>query len=101
MEDKEMPLSAREQMVLNEIREWENQLYSYEANDIERSYEHYLEYSFALLPENVQKQVFSMMDSWMFHLHALIQGSQLQLDAKERILSSGRIFQKILIHYMI
>ncbi|MDM5208777.1 EcsC family protein [Cytobacillus kochii] len=89
-----MPLSAREQMVLNEIREWENQLYSYEANDIERSYEHYLEYSFALLPENVQKQVFSMMDSWMFHLHALIQGSQLQLDAKERILSSGRIFQK-------
>ncbi|MCM3179592.1 EcsC family protein [Cytobacillus horneckiae] len=87
-----MPLTDREQAVLQEIREWENKLYTYEPNDFERSYEKYLEQSLALLPQEVQQQLFSLLDSWLFHLHALIQGSHLQVDAKERILTAGRIF---------
>jgi hypothetical protein len=89
-----MPLTDRETKVLKGIRDWERNLLNYEANDFQVTYEKYLERSFSLLPEKVQRQFFSVMDSWLFHLHSLIQGSQLQMDAKERILASGRIFQE-------
>ena len=92
MEENSMALTEREQKVWSEIQEWENKLYSYESNDFELTYEKYMEKSFTLLPENIQQQVFTSLDNWMFHLHALIQGSQLQIDAKERILQSGRVF---------
>ncbi|MFF2449297.1 EcsC family protein [Neobacillus sp. NPDC058068] len=89
-----MPLTDRETKVLNGIRDWERNLLNYEANDFQLTYEKNLERSFMLLPEKVQQQFFSVMDSWLFHLHSLIQGSQLQMDAKERILASGRIFRE-------
>lgn len=87
-----MALTEREEKVWSEIQEWEDKLYSYEPNDIELTYEKYLEKSFDLLPENIQRQAFAALDNWLFHLHAIIQGSQLQLDAKERILTAGRVF---------
>lgn len=89
-----MPLTDREAKVLNEIQEWERNLLNYEPNDFQLTYEKYLQQSFSLLPEKVQRQFFTVIDSWLFHLHSLIQGAQLQMDAKERILSSGRIFKK-------
>ena len=89
-----MPLTKREQKVMNEIHEWEEGLLNYEPNDFQYTYEKYLERSFSLLPEKIQGKFFSVVDSWLFHLHSIIQGSQLQMDAKDRILSSGRIFQK-------
>jgi hypothetical protein len=89
-----MPLSDREQKALKEIQEWEKSLLNYEPNDFQAAYEKYLECSFSLLPEKVQRQFFSGIDSWLFYLHSIIQGSQLQIDAKDRILSSGRIFHK-------
>ncbi|WP_413308277.1 EcsC family protein [Bacillus sp. 1P10SD] len=87
-----MPFTDRETKVWNEINEWEKNLFNYEPNDFQLTYEKYLERSFSLLPETVQKQFFSLVDTWLFHLHGMIQGSQLQMDAKERILSSGRVF---------
>lgn len=87
-----MPFTDRETKVWKEIGEWERNLLNYEPNDFQLTYEKYLERSFSILPETVQKQFFSLVDSWLFHLHGMIQGSQLQMDAKERILSSGRVF---------
>ncbi|WP_223590996.1 EcsC family protein [Neobacillus bataviensis] len=89
-----MPLTDRESRVLNDIREWERKILNYEASDFRLTYEKYLERSFSLLPEDVQRQFFSVIDSWLFYLHGIIQGSQLQMDAKNRILSSGRTFRK-------
>ena len=89
-----MSLTDREKEILSNIREWESNLLNYEANDLELTFEKYLERSFSLLPEKVQSQFFSVIDSWLFHLHGIIQGSQLQRDSKEKILSSGRIFKK-------
>lgn len=89
-----MPLTDRERKVLNDIKEWENNLFNYQPNDFQLTYEKYLERSFSLLPENLQKQFFAVIDTWLFHLHGIIQGSQLQMDTKERIIASGRIFQK-------
>jgi hypothetical protein len=87
-----MALTEREGIVFGEIKAWEDKLYGYEPNDLELTYDKYVEWSFTLLPEKVQKDFFSVLDTWLFHLHALIQGSQLQHDAKDRILAAGRIF---------
>ncbi|MCL6570169.1 MAG: EcsC family protein [Bacillus sp. (in: Bacteria)] len=89
-----MLLTGRETKVLDEIREWERNLLNYEPNDLELTYVKYLEHSFSLLPEKIQNQFFSGLDSWLFQIHSMIQGSQFQMDAKERILSSGRILHK-------
>lgn len=85
-------LTEHEKTVLRRIEDWENSLFNYQPNDFQLIYHKYVERAFLLLPEHVQKQFFSLVDGWLFHLHAAIQGSQLQLDAKERILSAGRIF---------
>lgn len=87
-----MALSDRERMVLSQIKEWERKLIQYEPNDIQLTYDKYLERAFSLLPQKIQEEFFANLDTWMFHLHALIQGTQLQQDAKERILSAGRIY---------
>lgn len=85
-------LTERETKVYHDILKWENQLYEYEANDFEQTFDKFLDRYFAMLPEDVQEQFFAKLDNWLFHLHSIIQGSQLQMDAKERILASGRIF---------
>ncbi|WP_338472090.1 EcsC family protein [Niallia sp. XMNu-256] len=87
-----MTLTIREQKVLQEIREWENRMYNSEANDFQRTYDRYIENAIQQLPQKVKEQVFSNLDNWLFHLHAMIQGSEMQIDAKERIIASGRVF---------
>ncbi|WML45657.1 EcsC family protein [Neobacillus sp. PS3-40] len=87
-----MPLTDWERKVLKRIRDWENKLLDYEPNDFRLTYEKFLEQSFGMLPEKIQKKFFSVVDSWLFHFHSIIQGSQMQLEARERILSAGRIF---------
>lgn len=89
-----MALTDREKQVYQEIREWENRMYSYEPNDFQLVYDKYIEQSFQLLPEKTREQFSSSLDNWLFHLHAFIQGSELQLDAKRRIIESGRIFNE-------
>lgn len=88
-----MALTDREKQVFHEISEWENRISAYEPNDFQLVYDKYIERSFQFLPLKTREQFLSSLDNWLFHLHALIQGSELQMDAKERILASGRIFQ--------
>lgn len=85
-------LTEYEEKILRTIAEWRNQLEQYQPNDFELTFDKYIERTFLLLPEDIQEQFFTVIDSWMFHLHAMIQGAQLQMDAKERILTAGRIF---------
>jgi hypothetical protein len=87
-----MTWTERDQKVKEELAEWENKLLSYQPNDFELTYEKYIEKAFSLLPEDIQTQFFTLLDAWLFHLHALIQGTQFQMDAKDRILSASRIF---------
>lgn len=87
-------LTEREQMLINEIKDWEQSLFSYESNDLILAYEKYLDRAFSLLPLETQKEFFSVLDTWLFHLHALIQGSEFQHQAKGRIISAGRVFQE-------
>lgn len=87
-----MPLTDREMTVLAEIKDWEKKLLDYEPNDLQLTYEKYLETGFSLLPEEVRSQFFSLVDNWLFHMNAMIQGAQFQLDAKDRILAAARVF---------
>ncbi len=89
-----MSLSVSEQKVLQGIRNWENKLYKYEANDFQLMYDKYIERSFQQLPENIRQSFFEILDNWLFHAHALLQGSQMQMDAKERIILNGRVFDE-------
>lgn len=88
-----MSFTEKEAEVFQDVLEWEKQLFQYEATDFELTFDKYFEQSFSILPEEVKEEVFSTLDNWLFHLHAIIQGSQLQMDAKERILAAGRVFQ--------
>ncbi|MGG5254780.1 EcsC family protein [Neobacillus sp. SM06] len=87
-----MALTKLEERLLREIHEWENQLARYEPNDFQLTFEKYFEQSFSMLPDEIQQQFFSAIDNWLFHLHAMIQGSQLQANEKERILSAAQVF---------
>ncbi|MCP1493766.1 EcsC family protein [Peribacillus frigoritolerans] len=89
-----MEFTNREMKVWNEISEWQEKLYQYEPTDLAALYDKWLEQGFALLPENVQQQFFEKLDTWLFHLHAMVQSSQVQIDARERILASGRVFNE-------
>ena len=89
-----MALSMRDQEVLQEIREWEKRLFEYEMNDFQQIYDKYIDHSFQLLPGKVRDQIFLNLDNWLFHLHSFIQGSEMQIDAKERIMMNGRVFQE-------
>jgi hypothetical protein len=86
-----MPLTDWERGVLKGIRDWENKLQQNEPNDFQLTYEKYLERSFGLLPEKIQMQFFSVVDSWLFHIHSIIHGSPIQIESKEQILSAGRM----------
>ncbi|MBT2648240.1 EcsC family protein [Bacillus sp. ISL-34] len=89
-----MEFTNREMKIWNEISEWQDKLYQYEPTDLAALYDKWLEQGFALLPENVQQQFFEKLDTWLFHLHAMVQSSQVQIDARERILASARVFNE-------
>jgi EcsC protein family len=86
--------NKREKEAWQEIQKWEEQLHQYEPSDFQLLYDKGLEASFSLLSEDIQRQFFSKMDTWLFHLHALVQNSQFQQDARDRILSSARVFHE-------
>lgn len=91
-----MLLTGREKKTLKEIQDWEKKLNAYEPNDFQLTFEKYLELSFRALPESIQEQFFSIVDNGLFHMNAIIQGSQIQMETRERILSTGRIFNNSL-----
>ncbi|MEH7379551.1 EcsC family protein [Bacillus sp. JJ1533] len=88
-----MGFTERELKVLADIEKWSDQMH-YEHTDFEMTYDKWLENSLSLIPENVRTEFFSKLDNWLFHLHAILQGSQFQVDARERLINSARIFNQ-------
>ncbi|WP_077619075.1 EcsC family protein [Bacillus sinesaloumensis] len=88
-----MGLSERELKILTEIDNWAEQM-QYEQTDFEMTYDKWLENSLGLIPEDIRTEFFSKLDNWLFHLHAILQSSQFQVDARERLIRSARIFNQ-------
>ncbi|MEI5905467.1 EcsC family protein [Bacillus spongiae] len=88
-----MSYSEREESILEELERWKSKLYSYETNDLENTYDKWIEAAFSSLPDEVNEKIFQNLDTFLFHLHSLLQGSQMQNDARESILATARVFQ--------
>nr|WP_289214672.1 EcsC family protein [Halobacillus campisalis] len=80
--------------VLENIEKWRKRQISYEANDFEMVYSDWVQDSFNQISPEWQEKFFSKLDDWLFHTHAFLQGTNFQMDARERILTVGRIFQE-------
>ncbi|WP_374724502.1 EcsC family protein [Calidifontibacillus erzurumensis] len=89
-----MKWSDREKQVYQDIASWERTLFEYIPSDIERTIDKWVEASFNKLDENIKEQFFKNLDQWLFHLHAFIQGSDSQIQAKERLLKSARVLDE-------
>ena len=89
-----MTLTNREQKMYEDVQAWEKKLYLYESTDLAVLYEKTIQNGFALLPDHIKEECSQVLDNMLFHLHAIIQGSQMQIDSRERILSSARIFDE-------
>ncbi|GIN74732.1 ABC transporter substrate-binding protein [Bacillus sp. J14TS2] len=85
-----MHVSKREEHLWEELHEWRQSFFEYEATDLENTYDQWLDKAFSLLPENIQDQFFSKVDDWLFQLNALLRGTTLQQEAAERILAVAR-----------
>lgn len=88
-----MNMTTIEQKMFNQVMAWEERIYNYETSDFEVMFEKTIQSSFSALPEAFQKEFFTTVDNMLFHLHAMIQGSQFQSEARERIVAGARIFQ--------
>jgi hypothetical protein len=87
-----MNWTTRDEAVWNEIVEWEQKLLDYEGNDLQTTYIKWLDRSFAAFPTEWQEVFLSKLDQLLFQIQSLLQGSQIQEDARERILISARAF---------
>lgn len=87
-----MNWTERDEAVWEEILKWEQTLLEYEGNDLQTTYIKWLERTFASFPEEWQEAFLTKLDQWMFQVQSLLQGSQIQEEARERILVSARAF---------
>jgi hypothetical protein len=88
-----MPLTEREEQIWEEINAWEQNYFTYEPTDFGRTYEKWATRQMELLSADIQEKIGEYVDSVLFHIHALIQNSQFQLDMKQRLLSEARVFR--------
>jgi hypothetical protein len=88
-----MPFTDREEQIWQEIQSWENDFFTYEPTDFGRTYEKWASGQMDLLPSEMQEKIGELVDTSLFHIHALIQNSQFQLDMKQRLLSEARVFR--------
>ena len=89
-----MAMSNREKTIWKEIQAFEDSILQYESNDFVNVYNKWTDQALMLLPEAAVELFFNKLDTWLFHLHSLIQGMQIQNDAREQILVVGRIFDE-------
>lgn len=86
------PVMSKEK-VSQDIKHWEKQWKDYQANDFAMMYDAWMSKSLSNVDTRSKKKFFNHMDQWLFHTHAYIQGTAFQNEARERILTSGRIFR--------
>ncbi|MEK4028474.1 EcsC family protein [Pseudobacillus sp. FSL P4-0506] len=89
-----MAWTEREKAVWEEIMAWEQSMADYDGNDFQYTYSKWLNAALATIPEEALSSFFGQLDSVLFHMHSLLQGSQFQNEARDRILTSARVFRE-------
>ena len=78
--------------VSKDIQLWKRHYTDYQPNDFERMYDAWINQTFENIDPKWKKLFFSNLDNYLFHTHAFIQGTSFQNDARERIITVGRVF---------
>ncbi|MCP8967453.1 EcsC family protein [Ectobacillus ponti] len=93
-----MGLTEREQRVWEELKNWERRLEQQEGTDFQMIYDKWMNSALSKLSRGERSKWFAKADQWLFHLHAFIQSTQSQLDARNRILATARLFHDHIEH---
>ncbi|MFD1019039.1 EcsC family protein [Thalassobacillus hwangdonensis] len=86
--------------VTNDIKKWRKLQSEYQPNDFEMIYDEWMAKTFEELNPSLKHKFFNRLDNWLFHTHAFLQGSSFQNEARERILTVGRVFNDDIDHIM-
>ncbi|MCT2534984.1 EcsC family protein [Aquibacillus koreensis] len=81
-----------EKNILKEISDWEHKLESYQSSDLERVYDNWKALTMNQISPSIKQGLFSNLDNFLFHTHAYLQGSSMQMEARNRILTIARVF---------
>ncbi|QQZ10612.1 EcsC family protein [Heyndrickxia vini] len=87
-----MAWTKRDQIIGDQLQEWIQTLNQDNSNDFKDTYVKWLEHGYSLIPDKIKTPFFEKLDTWLFHLHSLIQSMQIQEDTRNRILSTARVF---------
>lgn len=85
-------LTEREQEILREIEMWEEEQLQAETNDIQHTYDEWLEETFRLLPEEFRTEVFRRLDHWLFVIQFALQQMENFDGRVKRILNEANVF---------
>ncbi|WP_138415298.1 EcsC family protein [Aquibacillus sediminis] len=85
-----------EKLIRKEINAWEKDISYYQPNDFEMVYDGWVNQTFQRLDPEIQSKFFSKLDDFLFHTHAYLQGSPLQMDTRAAIINNGRVFKSSL-----
>jgi len=87
-----MSVHNREEQLKLDIMQWQEQLSRYEVSKWEKGYEEWIDKMLAKIPEETAQTYLQRMDGWLYQMTTVIQGTQLQTNAKDRILETARVF---------
>ncbi|WP_026671622.1 EcsC family protein [Alkalihalobacterium bogoriense] len=85
-------LTEREEKLFLEIQEWEEMYFKYETSDIKYTYQKWLKTGMDQLGTKRQQKMLATIDSFLFHLQAMIQHSQYQEEANQRLITQAKVF---------
>ncbi|MRX71731.1 EcsC family protein [Bacillus lacus] len=84
-----MNFSKSEQVLLDELQQWENKLTKNEGYELPAAWHNWAEKQMASIPPELKNSLTLKLDTAVFHLNAFLQSSSLQLSAREQILKSA------------
>ncbi|TYR82156.1 EcsC family protein [Priestia megaterium] len=89
-----MTFTNREEQLKQEIEAWENRLDQLAPTSIESTYEEWVNKAISLIPPHVLERYLEKINESMFYLTALVQGTEMQMQAAKRIIETARVFDE-------
>ncbi|KMJ57037.1 hypothetical protein AB685_18740 [Bacillus sp. LL01] len=76
------------------LSQWEEKLYTYEPSQFSDTLDLWVDKAFDLLPDETKNLFFTQIDTWLFHLHGIIQQSSFQQQAERRIVNMAQSYSE-------
>lgn len=93
-----MERKTYDEKMVDGIADWQQSLFDREPTDVQVIIDKWVESAFSRIPSSKRKAFFSHVDKWLIYMHTFIQQSQMQYDAKQRIISSAKVFDESVEH---